>query len=181
MSKHNELKTPKFEKKSFIENISNNLYITYQDFLHIESERDNQILIFDTNFLFVPFEFRVEIMSEIKRILGTKITFAIVEETLKELESIEQKKTKNKKFLPLIATFLKTYNVSIITNTQNNSNKSSSIPDTSLPLTHYVDDILLQLPTKWIIATNDKELKQTLWKIPRRVIFMRQKSYLDIK
>ena len=178
MGNYDELKTPKFEKQSFIEKISNNLSVSYQDFLEQNSKNDNQILIFDTNFLFVPFEFRVEIISEIKRILGTKVKIVIIEETLKELEAIEKKKTKNKKFLSLIVTFLHTYNVSILTNTQVQKQSNN---DTSKPLTHYVDDILLTLPREWIIATNDKELKQTLWKIPRKVIFMRQKSYLDIK
>ena len=161
-------KAPKLEKKKFKELIEDSKYILIKDF--IKKNTSKEILVFDTNFLFVPFEFRVEIISEIKRILGNDVSFVILKETLDELEKIELKKTKNKKFLPLIATLLKRYNVSILI-TQEKMEKSSS----------YVDAILHTLPKNWVIATNDKELKQSLWKVPRRVIFMRQKSYLDIK
>lgn len=161
-------KAPKLEKKKFKELIEDSKYIKLDEF--IKENFSKEVLVFDTNFLFVPFEFRVEIISEIIKILGNDVSFVILRETLDELERIEQKKTKNKKFLPLIATLLKKYNVSILIS-QEKMKKSSS----------YVDAILHKLPKEWVIATNDKELKQSLWKVPRRVIFMRQKSYLDIK
>ncbi|MFT4244513.1 MAG: PIN domain-containing protein [Candidatus Woesearchaeota archaeon] len=161
-------KAPKLKKKKFKELIEDSKYITINEF--IKKNTSKEVLVFDTNFLFVPFEFRVEIISEIIKILGNDVSFVILRETLDELERIEQKKTKNKKFLPLIATLLKKYNVSILIS-QEKIKKSS----------FYVDAILHTLPKNWVIATNDKELKQSLWKIPRRVIFMRQKSYLDIK
>lgn len=156
-------------KKVFKEQVDSSLFIDYAEFL--KGNTSKEVLVFDTNFLFVPFEFRVEIISEIQRILGKSVTFAILEESLYELEKIEQKKTKNKKFLPLIATLLKRYNVQILQNH----------PKSNIRTPNFVDNLLTSLPSSWVIATNDKELKQTLWKIPRRVIFMRQKSYLDIK
>ena len=161
-------KAPKLEKKKFKELIEDSKYIRIDEF--IKENYSKEVLVFDTNFLFVPFEFRVEIISEIIKILGNDVSFVILRETLDELERIEQKKTKNKKFLPLIATLLRKYDVSILIS-QEKMGKSSS----------YVDAILHTLPKNWVIATNDKELKQSLWKVPRRVIFMRQKSYLDIK
>ena len=156
----------KLPKRNFKEKISNNLFIQFDEF--IESNTSKETLVFDTNFLFVPFEFRVEIIGEIQKLLGNSVSFVIVEETLQELEQVEKKGDKNKKFLPLIATFLNRYNVQILT--QINTNQTS-----------HVDDTLCTLPKDFTIATNDKELRHRLWEIPKRVIFMRQKSYLDIK
>lgn len=158
-------KPSKLEKKQFRDMLPNKNKVSITKFQ--ENNSSKYTLIFDTNFLFVPFEFRVEIISEIQRILGNDVSFAIVEQSIYELEEIEKRKTKNKKFLPLIATLIKVYNVSIITQVDSQN--------------YYVDDVLFQLPKEYIIATNDKELKKRIGEDGRKVIFMRQKSYLDIK
>ena len=160
-----DFKPSKLEKKQFRDMLPDKNKIAITKFQ--EENSSKYTLIFDTNFLFVPFEFRVEIISEIQRILGNNVSFAIIEQSIYELEEIEKKKKKNKKFLPLIATLIKVYNVSIITELNSKN--------------HYVDDVLFQLPKEYIIATNDKELKKRIWDNGRRTIFMRQKSYLDIK
>lgn len=157
---------PKLLKKNFKEKINQDLFISFEKFKSTNSKKE--ILIFDTNFLFVPFEFRVEIISEIKTLLGNSVQFCIVDQSIDELQQVENKGDKNKKFLPLIATFLNRYEVQILTNI------------TTKKITH-VDNILYDLPNEYVIATNDKELRHRLWEIPKRVIFMRQKSYLDIK
>ena len=156
----------KIQRKTFSQLVLPDTFQSLKEFLKHSTSKE--VLVFDTNFLFVPFEFRVEIISEIEKILGNSVQFCIVEETLKELEMIEKKRDKNKKFLPLIATLLKRYNFVILTNCVNDE-------------ITYVDDILCLMPKKFVIATNDKLLKQRLWKIPKRVIFMRQMSYLDLK
>lgn len=159
-------KAPKLQKKSISELLNFNHLTSLEQF--IEENESKEVLVFDTNFLFVPFEFRVEIISEIQKVLGSSVAFVIVKETIHELESIEKKGDKNKKFIPLISTFLKKYNFTILDNI------------TDLQTTH-VDDILCSLPDNFVIGTNDKLLKQRLWKIPKRVVFMRQMSYLDLK
>lgn len=122
-------------------------------------------IIFDTNFLFVTFEFKLDIISEIQRVIGSNFNFYIYEGTLNELVAIENRKTKNKHFLPLISKMLSVYNFKII--------KSDL---------KYVDDqILKNISDRVIIATNDKELRLKIWEIPGRVLYMRQKKYLEIK
>ncbi len=164
----NNIKPSKLPKKSIVDILSfdSSQIQTLDEFLDFNSSKE--VLVFDTNFLFVPFEFRVEVISEIQKVLGKSVAFVIVKETIDELYNIEKKGDKNKKFLPLIATFLKKYNIKVITNVL------------SEEITH-VDDILCALPNNFAIATNDKLLKQRLWKIPKRVVFMRQMSYLDLK
>lgn len=122
-------------------------------------------IVLDTNFLFVTFEFKIDIISEIKRVVGKTVSYFIYEGTLKELEAIDTKKNKNKRFLPLISKFLHLYDVKVI--------KSVNT---------YVDaDILNNVDRRVLIATNDKELRLKLWELETRVLYMRQKSYFEIK
>lgn len=154
----------KFEKYSFNKAT---IDIERVDFSVLEEQQqtDTVPIIFDTNFLFVTFEFNIDLITQIERLVGSKTQFYIYEGTLSELENIEKKGDKNKKFLPLITTMFKRYQFKIIESNQN-----------------YIDDQILEHSNKGIlIATNDKELRQQLWKIPCRVLYMRQKAYLEIK
>jgi len=127
--------------------------------------KDTRPIIFDTNFLFVTFEFKIDILYEIERLIGNKHTFYIYEGTISELLNIEKKGAKNKKFLPLIVTMLQKYGFKIIKSKQK-----------------YIDDQLIEnLNQKVLIATNDKELRHKIWDASHKVIYMRQTSYLEIK
>ncbi|MCA9497153.1 MAG: hypothetical protein KC589_09480 [Nanoarchaeota archaeon] len=121
-------------------------------------------IIFDTNFLFMTFEFKIDLMSEIQRLLSINTNFFIYEGTISELENIERKGDKNKKYLPLIVKMLHIYNFKIIKSNQT-----------------YVDDQILEnLDKKVIIATNDKALKQAIQKEGFKIMYSRQKAYLEI-
>ena len=122
-------------------------------------------IIFDTNFLFITFEFKVDVISELRRLVGSKFSLYIYEGVIEELKSIERKKDKNKRFLPLIVKMLRLYNFKII---------KSDIK--------YIDEqILSNLNKKVLIATNDKELRELIHAQQYRVLFLRQKNYLNIK
>lgn len=150
----------KFEKFQFKNAIIDIGKVDFKDIL-----KTRKPIIFDTNFLFITFEFKIDIIGEIKRIIGGEFNLFIYEGTLSELENIEKKKDKNKKFLPLIVTMLKRYNFKII-----KSDKT------------YIDDqILNNVNDLVIVATNDKELRARCWKKCQKIMYMRQKSYLEIK
>lgn len=122
-------------------------------------------IIFDTNFLFVTFDFKVDVISELKKVIGGNYNLFIYEGTLGELESIERKGDKNKKFLPLIVKMLHLYNFKIIKSTAN-----------------YIDEqILSNLNLNVLVATNDKELRLKIWKKNFKVLYLRQKQYFEIK
>ena len=151
--------TEKFEKTTF-ENLTFDLEkISYNEVL-----KSKQSVIFDTNFLFITFEFRIDLMSELSKLISPNCDLYIYEGTLEELKSVERKKDKNKKYLPLIAKMLKLYNFKII--------KSKL---------RYVDDQIMEnISDGILIATNDKELRQKIMAIPQRVLYMRNKTYLEI-
>lgn len=129
-----------------------------------EVKKKEKPLIFDTNFLFVTFEFHIDIIRDIKPLLGSKVEFFIYEGTLDELKAVEKKGDKNKRFLPLILKMLNLYEFKVIS-----SQKS------------YIDEqILDNLSEEVLVATNDKALRQEIQKKGFKVLYMRQKSYLEI-
>jgi len=124
-----------------------------------------QPIVFDTNFLFVTFEFRIDVIQQLEKLVGKQYNLYIYEGTIDELKGIEQKKDKNKKFLPLIMKMIKLYNFKIV--------KSN--------IKHIDDQIINDLNKQVLIATNDKELRHRIWDEGGRVVYMRQKAYLEIK
>jgi len=150
----------KFEKFTVAKSILDLERIEFNEVL-----KEKNPIIFDTNFLFVTFDFRVDVIYELKKVIGGTYNLFIYEGTLGELESIERKGEKNKKFLPLIMKMLHVYNFKII---KSNAN--------------YIDDqIMSNLNRNVLIATNDKELRQKIWKKAYQVLYLRQKQYLEIK
>ncbi len=154
------MKKEKFEKLSFRQRLEDIPKIEFKEILKVKNP-----VIFDTNFLFTTFEFKIDVIAQIETVISKTHNLYIYEGTLDELEAIEKKKTKNKNFLPLIAKMLVLYNFKIIKSKQS-----------------YVDDQILEnINDKVIIATNDKELRKKLWEKTSRVLYMRQKKYLEVK
>ncbi len=117
-------------------------------------------IILDTNFLMLPFQFKVDLFKEIDRIIDEKYEIFIVDKTKEELEKlIKGGKEKERKAAKLALQLIKKFNIKII-NTQGNN----------------VDDIIIQLKDKdTIVATMDIELRKRLG---GDVIVLRQKKYL---
>ena len=153
------MKKEKFEKFT-IENSTFDLErVSFDDVLNSINP-----IILDTNFLFVTFQFNIDLISQIQSLIGATFSLYIYEGTIEELKSVERKGDKNKRYLPLIVSMLKRYNFKIITSGQT-----------------YIDNQILEnLNKKVIIATNDKELRQAIQKQGYSVLYLRQKSYLEM-
>ncbi len=123
-------------------------------------------VILDTNFLLIPFTMKVDIFSELSRILDFKYKICINEKTIEELKNIvEKQRGKHKRAAEMALEMLKTRNFEIIKNKSNLN----------------VDRFLIQNSGKNdIVATQDKELKQELLKRGIPVIVLRKKKYLNI-
>ena len=121
-------------------------------------------IILDTNFLFVPFKFNTDIISEFERLFSKNYKLFIFSSTLKELDNLKNKKSKDRKLIPLIQKFLVNYNVSVIKSIGN-----------------YTDKIILEnLDENYIIATNDIELRKKIIEKNSsiKILILRQKKYL---
>lgn len=119
------------------------------------------VVIADTNFLYFPFEFRVDIYEELDRLLNN-YTLVIFDKTLDEI--------KNKAVLGL-------------------TNKKIFIGKIKIEETDidYIDDAIVDYVKKnhdkfnLVIATQDRELKKRLLKYKISTIVLKNKSYLDFE
>ena len=120
-------------------------------------------IIIDTNFLMIPWQFRVDIFSEFDRICNFNYKLCIYEQTIDELRNIIQKSGgKDKKSAQFALKLIKLKNISII----NAENKD-------------VDSLILEnLDSDTIIATQDILLKKELLQKGASIILLRQKKYL---
>ena len=120
-------------------------------------------IILDTNFLLIPYQFKVDIFSEIDRIILEKYQLYILDKTLDELEKIvkdKEQKGKNKLAAKLALLLVKAKDVKII------KTKKDKL----------VDDLIVELADKdTIVCTQDTELKKRL---PCKIITLRQKKKL---
>lgn len=117
-------------------------------------------IILDTNFLLIPAQFKVDIFSEIERIINDKYQLFILKGTVDELNKIIEKRKKGKSAAKLALKLIKAKGLKILDINQKP-----------------VDKILINLSKEYIIATQDKELKK---KIKSKII-LRKKQYLELK
>ena len=123
----------------------------------------NRVII-DTNFAMIPAQFKVDIFSEIDRIMPAKYKICILDKSIDELKKIiKEQKGKHKTNASLALQLLKAKKVNIIKTKQG-----------------YADDILVEIAKKSdYIATQDLLLRKRL-KGKCNLIIMRQKKFLII-
>ena len=118
-------------------------------------------IILDTNFLLIPAQFKVDIFSEIDRIIKDKYQLFVLKGTIKELNKIiEEQRSKYKLAAKLALKLIKAKGLKILDINQKP-----------------VDKILINLSNEYIIATQDRELKK---KIKSKII-LRKKQYLVLQ
>ena len=120
-------------------------------------------VILDTNMLLVPYQFGVDILEEIQRILpGVKVY--TVPQVLKEVEKLERYGKLHEKLAAKIAKEL-LKGVEIL-----KVNKSAP-----------TDSILLELAKEgFVIATNDRELRKKIQKVGGYSLYLREKNHLEL-
>ena len=134
-------------------------------------------IIFDTNFLLIPGSLKVDIFSEIDRIIDEPYKLYIVDKTFDELNNIiENQKSKYKEAAKIALQLIKQKDIKII------DVKQKSLYMTIDSGEHIVDDIILQISNKnTIIATQDKELKKRLSEKSIKTIILRNKKHLELR
>ena len=134
------------------------------------------IVILDTNFLLAPARLKLDIFEQIKNLLGKDYELMIIDESLRELENLK-KLNKNKTIVNIAESLIKNKKIKII-------KTKSFLKTLKLHEMRDADDIIIELvkknPTAYIVATQDKELRDRLKKEGVKSIFIRKKSYLDM-
>ena len=123
-------------------------------------------VILDSNAFFVPLEFKIDIFEELRRLLNRNVEYILLSPVKHELEILasgKEPKTRRQAFFALqLAQKCKLVTV------EGNG--------------EVTDDVITRIAKSWDtpVFTNDRELRRRLRDISVPVIYLRQKSRLDI-
>jgi uncharacterized protein len=124
-------------------------------------------VILDSNALFTPLELKMDIFEELKRLLNRNIEFVLISPVKAELELLANKE--NPKIRRQASFALKL------------SEKCKFVP-VAVSDKYTTDDAIVKVAKDWNspVFTNDSQLKKRLRDISVPVIYVRQKSRLEI-
>ena len=133
------------------------------------SPKKNEALkvILDSNALFVPLQFKIDIFEELKRLLNRNVDFVLLSPVKRELEMLAAKDSPKIRREAVYALRLA------------EKCKYVAVDDyEKLP----TDDVIVKVAKSWNspVFTNDRQLKRRLRDISVPVIYVRQKSRLEI-
>jgi rRNA-processing protein FCF1 len=123
-------------------------------------------VILDSNFLFVPFRFGVDIFEEMERLFSSKVRCLVSRLVLEELESLKDGAKPG--FLREISFAVKM------------AERCEVFEDTLRP-GETVDQSLVRVAREqeFYVATNDAELRKALRNEGVSAVFLRQKAFLE--
>lgn len=125
-------------------------------------------IIIDTNFLFVPPMFRLDIFEEMSNLFDQRVEPIILSPIYKELKKLaESESPKMRKNASLGLELAKRCKIVEVDRRDMESN----------------DDLIFRMAVEWkcAVATNDRELRIRLRKAGVAVVFLRQKSRLAVE
>lgn len=124
-------------------------------------------VILDTNFLLLPFQLKIDIFSEIEKLVG-RFEPIVLSITLDELKKISESGSSKMSRLASLAIDL---------------SKKCKILETHVMPGESHDDALLRVAKEnnCIVATNDRILRKKLRKAGITTIFLRQRAYLELE
>jgi uncharacterized protein len=124
-------------------------------------------VILDSNALFVPLEVKIDIFEELKRLLNRNVEFILLSPVKHELEMLAAKDSPKIRREALFA--LKLAEKCKYVTVENDEKLTT-------------DDAIVRVAKNWNspVFTNDRQLKLRLRDISVPVIYVRQKSRLDI-
>jgi len=131
------------------------------------AQRETLKVILDSNALFVPLQFKIDIFSDLERLLNRNFELILLSPVKRELETLAEggspKMHKNASYALKLAEKCKYVEVS-----------ASALA--------FTDDIIVKVAKEWDspVFTNDRQLKKRLRDISVPVIYVRQKSRLEI-
>ena len=125
-------------------------------------------VILDSNFLFLPIQFKIDVFEELKKLLNRQFEPVLLSVTHEELQKIALKsgvKTRKRASLALRL-----------------AEKCCAV-DVEQDDKETNDDVILRVAKEWKcpVATNDQALRRRLRDINLPVIYLRQKSRLELE
>lgn len=141
----------------------------------------SNIVIIDSNFVLLPFQFKLDYLNEIRVKLEGKLKFIIFRQILRELDAKRKREPKATKFHKQLKSGLlyleknqKDFNIEYIEEVKDNLETTDDFLLRKL--------ITLKNEGKQVfLATNDSQLRKRARKLDINTIFLRQKKYLSIE
>ena len=130
-------------------------------------ERAAVKVILDANALFVPLQFKIDIFKCLEQLLERNLELVLISPVKREIETLTKKGSpkmrKNASYALKLAEKCKYIEVDV-------------------PASALTDDIIVKIANEWkaLVFTNDRQLKKRLRDISVPVIYVRQKSRLEI-
>lgn len=130
-------------------------------------ERKSVKVILDSNAFFVPLQFKIDIFDCLEKLLKRKHELILLSPIKRELEAFAKKGSpkmrKNALYALKLAEKCKYFEV-------------------DAQASELADDVIVKIAKEWkaIVFTNDRQLKKRLRDISMPVIYVRQKSRLEI-
>lgn len=140
-----------------------------------------RLVIIDSNFILLPFQFKIDYLEEIRMKVEGKLKFIIYQQIFNELESKRKRESKATKFTRLLDSGLSyleknkpTFEIDFLEDVKNRD--------------ELTDEFLLrkslELKDKGFLvflATNDSELRRKARRSELNTIYLRQKKFLSIE
>lgn len=132
----------------------------------MEQEKETLKIILDSNFLFIPAQFKVDIFEELFNLLKRSFEPILLSSTKQELQGLAKSSPKIQKQAILAL----------------NLSEKCRFVSIEKSLDESYDDIIVRVAAEWKcpVGTNDKELRKRLRKVGVPVIFLRQKRVLAV-
>jgi uncharacterized protein len=132
-----------------------------------QKKKETLKIILDSNALFVPLEFKIDIFSEVKSLLNRNVNFILLSPVKHELETLATKESP--KIRREVAFALQLAEKCLYVIIDNNEKLRT-------------DDIIIKVAQAWKspVFTNDSQLRKRLRDISVPVIYVRQKSRVEI-
>lgn len=139
------------------------------------------IIIIDSNFILLPFQFKIDYLSEIRQLLEGRLKFIIFKQILSELDAKKKREPKATKFHRELKSGLFYLE-------KNKINFNIEYVEKIKEETETTDDFLLWVSLELknegftiFLATNDSELRRRARESGLSIVYLRQKKYLSIE
>ena len=125
-------------------------------------------VVLDSNFLFIPSQFHLDIFEELANLLNQRFEPIILSSTQKELQGLAESNSPKTQKQAMLALEL--------------AEKCRVVPVQKM-LKETYDDVIVRVAAEWRspVATNDRELRRRLRFLGVPVIFLRQKRRLMLE
>ena len=137
------------------------------------------IVVIDSNFVLLPFQFKIDYLNEIRLKIEGELRFIIFQQILNELESKRRREPKLTKYIRLLNAGLlyieknyEKYNVDIFEEVKKDNERTDDF------LLRMLKELKKENKTAYL-ATNDSDLRKKAKKIGISTIFLKQKKYLS--